>query len=613
MPPQPQSPQPHVQTSLRKSQNESQPLRDFSDIDGTAYDLIVIGGGINGAATARDSALRGLKTILIEKEDFAGGTTSWSSRLVHGGLRYLEYFEFNLVRESLAEREILLKSAPHLVHPLQLTIPIYAQGSRSYWEIWAGMILYDILSFDKSLLNHRMLPKAKLKQLFRGVNPEGVQGAAQYFDGQVEYAERLCLEIVLSARAAGADVLNYVRVNELERTGDHITALTCKDELSGETFTIATHDKTIVVNTSGPWVDEVCNEGTKDHQPAPIGENKQRIGGTKGSHILVDAFPGALGAAFYVEALSDNRPFFILPFLGQYLIGTTDIRFDGDLDRVKANDDEIDYLIRETNKVFPSARLSRESVTFTYSGVRPLPYEKGKKPGAVTRNHVLYDHSSEGVVNMVSLVGGKLTTHRRVGEEMVDWACERRQQDAKPCQTHVQTLPGAILPTDKRIAEATEAYADRLSLLTLEYLFMLYGARVFNLLSLIDDAPELAEPIVPGLPDIKAQVVYAVRTEMAQQVADICRRRTMLSIQANYGLDALGAIAQTLQSHCGWSEARCEVSMAHYRKLMADNCIPDYAIAEVLGEKFAKSIVAGTSPDVNRSSIGEAEPQLAVG
>ena len=137
------------------------------------------------------------------------------------------------MRESLAEREILLKSAPHLVHPLQLTIPIYAQGSRSYWEIWAGMILYDILSFDKTLLNHRMLPKAKLKQLFRGVNPEGVQGAAQYFDGQVEYAERLCLEIVLSARAAGADVLNYVRVNELERTGDRITALTCKGRAFG--------------------------------------------------------------------------------------------------------------------------------------------------------------------------------------------------------------------------------------------------------------------------------------------------------------------------------------------------------------------------------------------
>ena len=577
--------------------------RDFTSVDGQTYDLIVIGGGINGAATARDGALRGLKTLIVDKGDFACGTTSWSSRLVHGGLRYLEYFEFNLVRESLAEREILLKSAPHLVHPLQLTIPIYAQGTRSYWEIWAGMVLYDLLSFDKSLLNHRMLPKAKLKQLFREVNPEGVQGAAQYFDGQVEYAERLCLEIVLSAQSAGADTLNYVKVDELVRQGDRITALTCHDVLSEQTFAVATHDKTIVVNTSGPWVDEVCDEVTQADQSAPLGDS-HRIGGTKGSHIVVDAFPGAPEAAFYVEALSDNRPFFILPFLGQYLIGTTDIRFDGDLDRVKASNDEIDYLIRETNKVFPAARLSRESVKFTYSGVRPLPYEKGKKPGAVTRNHILYDHSSEGVVNMVSLIGGKLTTHRRVGEEMVDWACKRRGEGAKlPCQTRVQPLPGAILPTDQRIAEASEKYADKLSLVVLDHLFTLYGARTFGLLKLIDEAPDLANPIVKGHPDIKAQVVYAVREEMACTISDICRRRTMMSLQSNYGLDGLETIVQTLQTHCGWSPDKCEDSIARYKALMADNCIPDYALAEVLGG----------SRVVSETPSSELEPQLAVG
>ena len=215
-------------------------------------------------------------------------------------MRYLEYFEFNLVRESLAEREILLKSAPHLVHPLQLTIPIYQQGSRSYWEIWAGMILYDILSFDKTLLNHRMLPKAKLRQLFREINPEGVQGAAQYFDGQVEYAERLCLEIVLSAQAAGANMLNYVRVNKLHRKDDRINALTCVDELSGKAFTIAAHSKTVVVNTTGPWVDEVCDEGVRDTAPAPIGDT-QRIGGTKGSHIIVDAFPGGARCGVFMS------------------------------------------------------------------------------------------------------------------------------------------------------------------------------------------------------------------------------------------------------------------------------------------------------------------------
>ncbi|WP_050766014.1 glycerol-3-phosphate dehydrogenase [Synechococcus sp. PCC 7335] len=578
-------------------------MRDFSAIESTAFDVIVIGGGINGAATARDAALRGLKTILIEKGDFASGTTSWSSRLVHGGLRYLEYFEFNLVRESLAEREILLKSAPHLVHPLQLTIPIYAQGSRSYWEIWAGMILYDLLSFDKSLLNHRMLPKAKLKQLFREVNPDGVQGAGQYYDAQVEYAERLCLENILSAQQAGATAFNYVKVIQLKRTGDRITELICKDEFSDSTFTIQTHDQSVIVNTSGPWVDEVCNKGTKNEAPAPIGKTR-KIGGTKGSHIVVDNFPGAPGAAFYVEALTDNRPFFILPFLGQYLIGTTDLRFSGDLDRVKADDDEIDYLIAETNKVFPSARLSRESVKFTYSGVRPLPYTESKKPGAVSRNHLLYDHAKDGVVNMVSLIGGKLTTHRRVGEEMVTWIYQRRQQSAPPCKTRTDRLPGAILPTDERIVEAIANYAPLLATTAIDHLFHRYGARAVDLLTLVDESPELAQPIVPGLPDIKAQVVYAVRTEMALTFGDICRRRTMLSLQANYGMDALDTIAQTLQTYCGWSEQDCMQAIANYKTLMAENCIPDYDLEKVLGSQQKINSTRPASEVVSQVAVG---------
>lgn len=589
-------------------------MRDFSSIEATAYDVIVIGGGINGAATARDAALRGLKTLLVEKGDFGSGTTSWSSRLVHGGLRYLEYFEFNLVRESLAEREILLKSAPHLVHPVQLTIPIYAQGSRSYWEIWAGMILYDILSFDKSLLNHRMLPKAKLKQLFREVNPEGVQGAGQYYDAQAEYAERLCLENVLSAQTAGASMLNYVKVTEIERTGDRITALTCQDQLSDTTFTIPVGDNAVIINTSGPWVDEVCNEGTQNSQLAPIGKDR-KIGGTKGSHIIVDAFPGAPGEAFYVEALTDNRPFFILPFLGQYLIGTTDLRFQGDLDRVKADNEEIDYLLTETNKVFPAAQLTRESVKFTYSGVRPLPYTESKKPGAVSRNHILNDHSKDGVTNMVSLIGGKLTTHRRVGEEMVDWVYAHRKQPAPACPTRQQPLPGAILPTDGRIAQAiaqyADKYADTLSAHTLDHLFQRYGARTFALLKLIDESPELAAPIVPTLLDIKAQIVFAVRDEMAFNFGDICRRRTMLSLQANYGLDALDAIAQTLQAHCQWSPEKCQKDIAAYKTLMAENCIPDYAIAATLGTET--NIDTKSNSTVNKPPTGEAAPQLAVG
>ncbi|PSN15764.1 glycerol-3-phosphate dehydrogenase, partial [filamentous cyanobacterium CCP5] len=359
-------------------------MRNLKTIEDQEFDVVIIGGGINGAATARDAALRGLKTILVEKDDFAGGTTSWSTRLLHGGLRYLEYFEFNLVRESLHEREVLLRNAPHLSQPIQMTIPIYRSGSRSYRIIQAGMILYDILSYDKSLPNHRMLSRASVRQLFRAIDSDALAGAAQYYDGQAEHAERLCLENLLDAQQAGATVINYAEVMDIDTGNNRITSLSCRDALSDETFTIKTHAQTVVVNTSGPWVDQVC--GLSE---SAISKGR-KIGGTKGSHIIVDPFPGAPEGALYVEAKSDGRPYFIVPWLGQFLIGTTDERYDGKLDHIKADDDEIDYLIAETNRVLPAAHLTRNDVRFTYSGVRPLPYAEGKKAGSITRAHILH-------------------------------------------------------------------------------------------------------------------------------------------------------------------------------------------------------------------------------
>ncbi|MBE9182748.1 glycerol-3-phosphate dehydrogenase [Oculatella sp. LEGE 06141] len=554
-------------------------MRDFAQIQTTVFDLIVIGGGINGAGVARDAALRGLKTLLIEKNDFGSGTTSWSTRLIHGGLRYLEYFEFKLVRESLREREILLHTAPHLVKPIQMTIPLYRQGSRRYWEIQAGMLLYDLLSMDKSLLSHRMLPQQKFRQLFREINPEGLVGAAQYFDGQAEYAERLCLETVLSAQAAGATVLNYVQVTALHRKGDRLMSVTCQDRQTGDVFTVQGGDRSIFVNTSGPWVDQVL----RSSDSTPIG-NTPKLGGTKGSHILVNPFPGAPKTALYVEARADHRPFFIVPWLNLYLIGTTDLHYQGDLDRVKASNDEIDYLIAETNHVLPAAKLTRQDVKFTYSGIRPLPNAAGKDPGSITRNHILYDHHSEGVANLISLIGGKLTTYRRVGEEMVDAVYRKLGRSAPACPTRHLPLPGAILPHDPRIAQAIDAYRSRLSAATVHHLFRLYGAKATDLLALVDTHPDLAAPLVPSLPDIKAQVVYAVQSEMAYTLVDICHRRTTLAMQANYGFDVLPVLTATLQAYCGWSEAECDRQRAEYAIYVQENCLPDYVLEQEVAQ-----------------------------
>ena len=434
-------------------------MRNLSAIQRREYDVIVIGGGVNGAATARDAALRGLSVLLVEKNDFAGGTTSWSTRLVHGGLRFLEYFEFHLVRESLREREILFKTAPHLVQPISMTIPIYGSGTRSYWEIQAGMILYDVLSYDKTLPNHRMLSQAKMQQLFRAVDRGNLKGSAQYYDGQAEHAERLCLEMLLDAQVAGANVLNYTTVTGLKREGDRLTGLTAYDQITEAEFSVTLPAHAVIVNTSGPWVDRVLGLGRRDGQTAPIGDER-KIGGTKGSHIIVDDFPGAPDTALYVEAKSDGRPFFIVPWCGQYLIGTTDLKYTGDLDRVKADNDEVDYLLKETNQVVATARLTRQDVKFTYSGVRPLPYAEGKKAGSISRAHILNDHTKDGVSNLVSLIGGKLTTHRQVGEEMTDWAFKKMGRPVPPSPTRQRPQPGCNWPDDERNETAYQRYRD---------------------------------------------------------------------------------------------------------------------------------------------------------
>ena len=552
-------------------------MRDFAQVQQTDYDVIVIGGGINGAGVARDAALRGLKTILVEKNDFASGSSSWSSRLIHGGLRYLEYFEFPLVRESLKEREVLLRTAPHLVTPLQLTIPIYGDRSRPYWKIWAGMILYDIFSFDKTLPVHRMLPKAKFKQLFRSLDEDNLAGGSQYYDGQVTLAERLCLENIISAQNAGATALNYVEVIELPIKNERITDVVCKDKLTGESFTIAGSNDAVVINTAGPWIDLVCQQGSKAGTKAPIGDTKKN-GGTKGSHIVVDEFPGAPGSTLYVEAKSDGRPFFIIPWLGKYLIGTTDLPYKGDLDNIKADNEEIDYLLQETNNIVPIANLKREDIKFTYSGVRPLPNSEGKRPGSITRKHIIFDHRKEGVRNLLTLIGGKLTTYRNVGEEMVDAIFKQTKRSPKSCQTDSLPLPGCILPSDQRIQQAITEYSSTLSVAVIDHLFSVYGARALSVLALTQENPELSQPLSGDLPDIKAQIVYAVANESAHTLVDILRRRTTLAMNGHYGMNLLPVVTETLSKHCGWTPEQCDRACAEYRFYMEQNCIPDYQL-----------------------------------
>ena len=381
------------------------------------YDVIIIGAGINGAGIARDAAMRGLKVLLIDKGEPGCATTSASTRLIHGGLRYLEHFEFSLVRESLREREILLRIAPDLVRPLAITIPIYKQSKRGRLTIRAGMVLYDLLSWGKSLPRHRMFSRAETLERWSGLNPEGLVGSALYYDAQVEFPERLVLANVESARVFGAEVLTHTRV-----TGLTVTGVEFGDRLA---------EASVVINAAGPWIDQVL-----ERAPA---KSPKLIGGTKGSHIIVAPFPGASANAIYLEARSDGRPIFIIPWNKLYLIGTTDVRFEGDPDEVRCEDWEIDYLLSETNLALPGAHLTRDSILQTYSGVRPLPYQSS------TRRHFIREHPQ--LPNLLSIVGGKLTTYRSLSEECVDLIFRKLGKNPPACRTATEVL--ATDNTDK--------------------------------------------------------------------------------------------------------------------------------------------------------------------
>jgi glycerol-3-phosphate dehydrogenase len=388
------------------------------------FDVIIIGGGINGCGIARDAALRGLSVLLLEKEDFGYGCTSASTRLIHGGLRYLEYFEFSLVRESLIERELLLKNASHLVKPIELCIPIYKNDKRSFFEIKAGMLLYDLLSFDKTLPCHKMMSKEEFIKFEPGVNSDNLVGAAIYYDAQVTYPERICVENAIMAAQASAMVINHAEVITLKNELRKITSLTFLDRLSDKQFTVKGKQ---IINVSGPWVDKLCSLASNDI--------KRKIGGTKGSHIIVNKFPGAPTHAVYSSAKSDNRPFFIIPWNDLILIGTTDIHYDEDLDSISASKSEVDYLLSEANSLVPGYKLEKKDILYTYSGIRPLPYISNTKPGAITRKHIIFDHKDEGISNLISVIGGKLTTYRNLSEQATDLLFKKLGRKKVECMT----------------------------------------------------------------------------------------------------------------------------------------------------------------------------------
>lgn len=515
-----------------------------------AYDVAIVGAGINGAGIARDAALRGLNVIVIDKGDMCSGTSAVSSRLIHGGLRYLEYGEIPLVYESLHERRTLRRIAAHLVQPLRISIPIFAGAKRGKWLIRLGMIAYDLLSIGKSLPGHDMLGREAIRAAVPGLRDQGLLGAARYSDAQITFAERLVLENLLAARAAGADILTYCEVTAIDVADGRVAGLkyTQRDGSAGE---IAVRS---VINAAGPWVDDVLRGAP--HKVKPF------IGGTKGSHIVVGSFAGAPADAFYVEAEADGRPIFIIPWHGQYLIGTTDIRYDGNLDSIRASRDEVDYLLSETNRVFPGAHLTVGDVSYAYAGVRPLPRREKGPESAITRRHII--KSNRNIAKgLITIIGGKLTTYRNLAEQTVDKLARVLRQKLPQCRTADTTLPGAW--GVDRAREALQE-TDLLSDPGIERLLSVYGGRAAAIVDLANQEPGAGETLNQDGEHLVAEVLFAVREEFAQTLTDIVFRRMMVGFNPDQGRPLYAAIAAVAGEEMRWDE---ETLAAQRRELLA--------------------------------------------
>jgi len=523
--------------------------RDFKAVAGKTYDVIVIGGGIVGAGVARDTTLRGLDTLLLEKEDFGSGTTSRSTRLVHGGLRYLRQLEFKLVRQDLSEREVLLRIAPNLVRPLAFLIPVpnlYLNVAMAL-----GTTLYDVISYDKTLPSRRFFSKNKTLEKEPGLEVKGLQGSYEYSDCQVAFPERLNFETALSAYEKGASVANHARVIGLIKEGTCIAGVEVKDEITGEILQVKAK---LVVNAAGHWVDLV-KEMVFSNKPPYLRR-------TKGVHLVI---PKVSNNALVLFSPRDSRLFFVIPWEGFSLVGTTDTDYSENLDAVYATNADVNYLLDGLHIAYPKVTL--DDVYYTMAGLRSLALKPGKSASNTSRSHELIDHSKrDGLDSFVTVLGGKITAYREVAKDVADMVCRKLGNKAR-CTTGETPLPGAPLIGKEEINQS--ATDSTLSIDTIQHLVAIYGSRYKQVINLISDDPVGKQQINSGGPDIVAQIWYAVKNETALTISDFMLRRGMLGFRSDLGLDAVDRVGQEMKKLHGWSPEELQKQTISYREVAA--------------------------------------------
>ncbi|MYL83528.1 FAD-dependent oxidoreductase [Desulfovibrio aerotolerans] len=546
--------------------------------DGEPFDLLVIGGGATGCGIALDAATRGLRVALIERDDFAQGTSSKSTKLVHGGVRYLEKAilkadkdQFNLVREGLRERGRLLRNAPHLAHAIRLMTPVKTWFEAAY--IFAGLVLYDLLAGRLSLGRSRLVTRATAQKLFPQLNLDGYVAAVSYTDGQFNDA-RMAVTLARTAAAHGAVCVNHVEVTGLVKEGGRIRGAQVRDRLDGRTWTVAAKG---VVNAAGPFADAVRR---LDDPQAP-----DTLKVSSGIHILLKAGTTPDDLSLMIPSTEDGRVLFMIPWQGHVLFGTTDEPATVAFDPVPQRKD-VDYLLRYAS-AYLRRPVTREDILAVWDGLRPLVFDpKKKSTQELARTHVLTQSPS----GLLTMAGGKWTSYRAMAEDAVDAACLAfGLGQGRACVTQELRLLGSqsYYPDGWRDLAARQRIAPDLA----RSLFALYGDEAGQVLALGRD-PELLQPIHPAHPYIGAQVVFAVRREMAEHVSDVLLRRLPLGlVDMAHALEAAPVVAAIMGRELGWDETRRVSEVDSVRRLL-------------------EAWFSGQTPDAGRQAHTAAEADL---
>jgi glycerol-3-phosphate dehydrogenase len=524
------------------------------------FDLLVIGGGITGAGIAYDAVMRGIKVALVEKGDFASGTSSKTARMVHGGLRYLQQFQLGLVRQSLREREILYKLAPRLVKPTPFIHLIRKGDKANYFIISIGMWLYDLLSFFRNYRLHRMLSLGKFKNLEPQIRIREVVGAAKFYDCLADDA-RFTLEIVRSAYYYGARVANYLKATKLAKEAGRVSGAVLKDVISGKEIVVKSN---VVVNATGVWADEIR---LMDDPSAP-----KIVRANRGTHIILPKNKLKINNVVTFTGIDGKRGLYIVPWKNTCIAGTTDVDHQGNFDNVSASTEEVKFIIDSINAVFEDVNISFEDIISTYAGLRPLLKSEDESAYLASREHEILI-SDQG---LISVAGGKLTTHRQMAQEVVNEVVKilKKQFDvSKLPRCRTKEVPIAQEEFDLKAEELDDLYHRLgLSLESLQRLFSIYGVGYRGIIDLILNNPELGGKLIPALPYLKAEVTYSVKFEMAMTLEDTLIRRLHIFHEAqDQGLSVAREIASLMGSHFGWDHVEIDRQFTLYKKEVKQN------------------------------------------